>query len=89
MASDATGNLVVVVITLAVAHGRRFFVLGVGLRLVFGGQFKQAFLRHRIAGPASEAAAPVGLLSKIKGLRHRTLAQQGGSPVWGLSVAGA
>jgi len=65
------------VTTLPVAYGRRFFVgvvLGVGLRLVFGGQFKQTFLRHGIAGAAGQAAAPVGLLT-----------QRGGSPVRALS----
>jgi hypothetical protein len=79
-------NLVVIVIALAVAHGWRSFVrvvLGVGLRLVFGGQFEQTFLRHGIVGATGQAAASVGLLSKEKGLRHRTLTQQGGSPFSG------
>jgi hypothetical protein len=81
----------VVVIALAAAHGRRFLVrvvLGVGLRLVFGGQFKQTFLRHGIAGPAGEAAASVGLLSKIKRLAIGHSRNKAGVR-FGLSVAGA
>jgi hypothetical protein len=47
--------------------------LGIGLGFVFGGQLKKTILSHKVIGAAGEAAAAVGLLSKIKGLRHWTL----------------
>lgn len=65
--------------------GSLFIILGIGLRLVFGGQFFKPFSRQGIDGPTGEAAAPVGLVSGLKRLRHRTLTQQGGSPLWALS----
>jgi hypothetical protein len=76
-------NLVVVVPP-GLAQDWRVFVRGV-LRLspgvVFARQLAEAFLRHKVVGAARQAAASVGLLSEKKGLRHRTLTQQGGSPV--------
>jgi hypothetical protein len=81
-------NLAVIVIAPGPAQRWRFpvrGVLGIGLGFVFGGQFKKTFLGHSVVGATAQASASVGLLSKIKGLRHRTLTQQGGSPVRALS----
>jgi len=76
-------NLVVIVPSAGLAQDWRVFFrggLGLGLGVVFAGQLAEAFLRHKVVGASRQAAASVGLLSKKKGLRHRTLTQQGGSP---------
>jgi hypothetical protein len=79
-------NLVVIFPSPGLAQGWRVSfrgILGLGLGVVFAGQLAEAFLRHEVVGAARQAAASVGLFSEKKGLRHRTLTQQGGSPVWG------
>src|SRR3954464_8799744 len=85
-------NLVIVIFAHSPAQGWRVAlrsVLDPGLGIVFASQLAEALLRHKVVGASRQAAASVGLLSEKKGLRHRALTQQGGSPVSGLSAAGA
>ena len=56
-----------------------------GPRSVFIGEFEETIVQIRVGGIAGETAATLGLLAKVKGMRHRTHSQQGGSPLGALS----
>ena len=52
---------------------------------VFIGELEKTITQRRIGGIAGETAATLGLLAKVKRLRHRTLSQRDGGPFGALS----
>jgi len=51
----------------------------------FTGELEKAVARFCVSGVAGEAAATLGLIEKVKRLRHRTHFQPGASPFGALS----